>query len=452
MKSYLKITLAVILAAFLGYACFAFSTTILDTPPKNIDTATDNPVSEKEVERLAKVLDAIQQNYITVVSDKTLIDNALSGMVTRLDPHSAFLDKQELAELETTVSGEFVGIGVELTTERGMLRVISPIEGTPAAKAGLKPGDLIIKVDDKLIQDMTVNEAIRQIKGKPDTTVTLTVIRKDEQKPLVFTILRQVVKIKAVQPKLLAPGYGYIRLTSFQSPVEKQIRLAVSQLQKESGGELKGLILDLRNNPGGLLDVSADVVDLFLDKNETAKYHDLIVYTKGRIPNADVSFAAHDNDIIPHVPMIVLINGGSASASEIVAGALQDYKRALIMGTRSFGKGSVQTIIPIDSDSALKLTTALYYTPAGREIQARGIEPDVVVPELTVDEKQMTGLLDIDEDNYDHHIENDTHDGYEKKAHDTAHQEQQKAALKLAKEDYQLYEAFMMLKGMHALR
>lgn len=425
---------------------FAFSFAFFEEPKQ------DQPVSEKQINQLTKVIDVIQNNYITKVNENTLMNNAISGMVTRLDPHSAFLDKRELAELETTVSGEFVGIGVELTTDRGMLRVITPIDDSPAAKAGLKPGDLIIKVDDKLIQDMTVNEAIDQIKGKPGTNVTLTIIRKDVQKPLVFTVTREVVKIQAVKAKMLAPGYGYIRLSIFQGPVEQQVRNAINQFKKESGGNLKGLVLDLRNNPGGLLDASADVVDLFLDKNATAKYHDLIVYTKGRIPNSDVSFKARDDDMIPGVPMVVLINGGSASASEIVAGALQDYKRAIIMGSRSFGKGSVQTVIPIGDDSALKLTTALYYTPAGREIQARGIEPDIIVPELAVDEKQMTGLLDIDEANFDHHIENDSRDNYEKKSVDSARKEQQSSVIKLAKEDYQLYEALVMLKGLHAAR
>src|SRR3989338_2939553 len=445
MKSFLKILIFVFIFSY-NNSTFAFSFAFFEQPKQ------DEPVSTKQIDQLTKVIDVIQNNYITKVNENTLMNNAISGMVTRLDPHSAFLNKRELAELETTVSGEFVGIGVELTTDRGMLRVITPIDGSPAAKAGLKPNDLIIKVDDKLIQDMTVNEAIDQIKGKPGTNVTLTVIRKDESKPLVFKITREVVKIQAVKTKMLAPGYGYIRLSIFQGPVEQQVRDAINQFKKESGGNLKGLVLDLRNNPGGLLDASADVVDLFLDKKATEKYHDLIVYTKGRIPNSDVSFKAHDADMIPGVPMVVLINGGSASASEIVAGALQDYKRAIIMGSRSFGKGSVQTVIPIGDDSALKLTTALYYTPAGREIQARGIEPDVIVPELAVDEKQMTGLLDIDEANFDHHIENDSKDNYEKKSVDSARKEQQKSVIKLAKEDYQLYEALVMLKGLHAAK
>ena len=412
----------------------------------------EKTVSLKQIDRLKETISAIQKNYITDVNEDVLFDNAIRGMVTQLDPHSDFMSKQDLKDLETTVSGEFVGIGVELTTERGMLRVISPIEGTPAAKAGLKPGDLIVKVDDKFIQDMTVNEAIAQIKGKPGTSVTLTLVRKNNSQPLVITIPREVVHINSVKAKLLAPGYAYVRLAFFQGPVADELRSAIEKLKSESQGQLKGFVLDLRNNPGGLLDVSADVVDLFLNKNTTARYNHVIVYTKGRLQKADVKFYAHNHDIIPHVPMVVLINGGSASASEITAGALQDYKRAIIMGTRSFGKGSVQTVIPIGSNNALKLTTALYYTPSGREIQARGIEPDVLVPELSVDEKKVASLLDLDEANFNHYIENKTDAMDVKQARTSRDKDQQKTAVELAKSDYQLYEAYMMLKGMYASR
>ena len=278
-------------------------------------------------------------------------------------------------------------------------------------------------------------------------------LRDKEKKPLRISIVRQVVKVKAVESKMLSPGYGYVKLSVFQGPVATQLRTALTQLKQESNGNLNGFILDLRNNPGGLLDASADVIDLFLDKDETKKYHDLIVYTKGRMPDSNTSYKAHGNDMIPHVPMVVLINGGSASASEITAGALQDYKRAIIMGTRSFGKGSVQTVIPIGSDSALKLTTALYYTPAGREIQARGIKPDVIVREMAIDAKQTNNGLDFDEANYDHHIKN--HDaGTEKTDENTETAEnnnQSQSMLELAKKDYQLYEALGMVKGMHAM-
>lgn len=446
MKKYLVIALATILLH--THSSFGVSVSSLD----NTQAPTNKPtsaVSEKQIDRLKETISAIQQYYIRNVDEKVLFDNAIRGMVMHLDPHSDFMNSQDMKELETTVSGEFVGIGVELTTERGMLRVISPIEGAPAEKAGLKPGDLIVKVDNKLIQDMTINEAITQIKGKPGTSVTLTVIRKDEAKPLMLTIARELIHVKSVKSRLLAPGYAYIRLAFFQGPVATQIHEAIDTLKTQ--GPLHGLVLDLRNNPGGLLDVSADVVDLFLDKNTAARYHNVIVYTKGRLPNTNVKYYAHYNDLIPHIPMVVLINGGSASASEIVAGALQDYKRAIIMGTRSFGKGSVQTVIPIGDNNAVKLTTALYYTPSGREIQARGIEPDVLVPELSVDEKKITGLLDLDEATYDRYIENQTDSTSLKKTRET-NKDQQKSAVELAKTDYQLYEALMMLKGMQVMR
>lgn len=435
-----------------SHATFAFSFSFLNYSHTQPASSKNTSVTEQQIDRLKETISAIQKYYIHKVNEETLFDNAIRGMVTHLDPHSDFMNKQDLKELETTVSGEFVGIGVELTTERGVLRVISPIEGSPAEKAGVKPGDLIIKVGNKLIQDMTVNEAVTQIKGKPGTPVTLTLIRKDEPKPLLITVMRETIAVKSVKAKLLAPGYGYVRLALFQGPVAQQLKSAIEKLTAESQGHLQGLVLDLRNNPGGLLDVSAEVVDLFLDKKATARYQNVIVYTKGKLPNSDVKFYAHDRDMIPNVPMVVLINSGSASASEITAGALQDYKRAIIMGTRSFGKGSVQTVIPIGNNNALKLTTALYYTPAGREIQARGIEPDVLVPELSVDEKKIQSQLDLDEANFDHHIENKADNPDMQNTRDSQRKDQQKNNIELAKTDYQLYEALMMLKGMHVMR
>lgn len=434
-------------------ACAAaiLQTSALSAPMQN----SDNPIPRKEIREFITAIKAIQHYYIKPVKDESLLQNAIRGMVTHLDPHSTLLTQSELKELNTTVSGEFVGIGVELTTERGVLKVITPIQGTPAEKAGLKPGDLIIKVDDKLIQNMSLRNAIQHIKGKRGTPVTLTVLRKKESKPLKITIIRDLVKVQAVKSKMPVPGYGYVRIAFFQGPVEKEVSSAINKLKKDANGKLKGLVLDLRNNPGGLLDVSADVTDLFLDPNKTNQYNDRIVYTKGRLSSSDVSYKAHAKDMIPGVPIVVLINGGSASASEIVAGALQDYKRAIVMGTRSFGKGSVQTVVPIGQHSALKLTTALYYTPSGREIQARGIQPNVIIPELKVDDKEVTGLLDIDEEDYDGHLENQASNGDKQDSHNAREAKQllaQQKALKLAKEDYQLYQAINMLKGMHALK
>lgn len=406
---------------------------------------------QKQIKRFVTAIAVIKHYYIHEVSDNKLFNNAIRGMVSRLDPHSSFLDEHDLKDLRTAVSGKFVGIGVELTTENGALKVISPLEGTPAYRAGIKSNDLIIKVNGKLVQNMTLREAVRHIKGKKGTKVALTILRKSEKKPLEITLTRDTIKLVTVKKKMLADGYGYIRITFFQGPVNVALHKEIKALKAQSKGKLKGFILDLRNNPGGLLDVSAKVADTFLDARHLGKYNDLIVYTKGRISGSDMKLKATPEDMIKGVPMVVLINGGSASASEIVAGALQDYKRAVIMGTRSFGKGSVQTVLPIGSDSAIKLTTALYHTPAGRVIQAQGIEPDVVVPNLTVSEKNIRGIIDIDESNYRNHLLN----GKDKKKNIEklkALKKQRTKELKLAKEDYQMYEALMMLKGMNAVK
>lgn len=406
---------------------------------------------EQDVSRFSKALLAIQQYYIKPVKDETLFNQAIRGMVSSLDPHSTFLDSSDLRELRTTVSGEFVGIGVELTTQQGALKVISPVDGSPAARAGIKTDDFIIKINGELVQNMNLRDAVNKIKGVRGTPVVLTIIRKGEEKPLVLNIVREMITVQSVKSKLLEPGYAYARLTFFQGPVSKILAKDIQKMLDASNGKLRGMILDLRNNPGGLLDESAAVADLFLDSSELKKYDGLIVYTKGRIPGADVKFKAHANDMIHNVPLIVLINGGSASASEIVAGALQDYRRAVIMGTQSFGKGSVQTVIPLNDDTAIKLTTALYLTPSGRVIQANGIRPDVVVPDLTVDPKKVTALLDVDESNLRGHLQGEEVDAAEVKKKAEA-LEKNKQEFTLAKEDYQLYEALLMLKGIHAVK
>jgi len=407
-------------------------------------------LSNEEIRRFVTAIAVIKRYYIKDVKDNTLFNNAIKGMVMQLDPHSSFLDQDALKELKTAVSGEFVGVGIELTSENGAIKVISPLEGTPAFRAGIKPNDLIIKVDGQLVQNMTLREAVNHIKGKKGTKVVLTVVRKGLEKPLSLTITRDIIKIKTVKSELIEKRFGYIKITFFQGPVEKLLANAVKKLKKEAGGNLSGLILDLRSNPGGLLDASAKVADTFLDARKIKKYNDLIVYTKGRIPGSKIQFKAHAGDLLPGVPMVLLINGGSASASEIVAGALQDYKRAVIMGTRSFGKGSVQTVIPLSTNTAIKLTTALYYTPSGRVIQARGIQPDVLVPELAIKDKKNGGLIDIDEDDYRNHIGNNAKDDY--KAKMVLLKKQHAYEMKLAKKDYQLYEALLMIKGLASVK
>lgn len=423
----------------------------------NTDTDTDTTsttlpsLPREQIKRFVTTIAVIKHYYIKPVTDSTLFTNAVRGMVTQLDPHSSFLDADDLRDLKTTVSGQFVGIGIELTTDEGALKVISPLAGTPAEKAGIKSNDLIIKIDGKLIQNMSLRDAVNHIKGPKGTFVHLTILRKGLDQPLKLSIMRNTIHLQTVKSKQLTPGYGYIRITFFQGPVEKLLRDAIVKLKAESKGKLKGLILDLRNNPGGLLNVSATVVDTFLDSTSYNRFHHLIVYTQGRIKGSNTQYKAHPGDLIKGIPMVVLINGGSASASEIVAGALQDYKRALIVGTRSFGKGSVQTVLPVSEHSAIKLTTALYHTPSGRVIQAKGIQPDVSVPDMNVDQKAITGRLDIDESDYENHLPNQT-DSAKADKKKKAINVNKKEEMTLAKKDFQLYTALLILKGLHAER
>ncbi len=417
---------------------------LANTPNKNVQ------IPREEIQQFVTAIAVIKHYYIKNVADKKLFNSAIEGMLSKLDPHSTFLDEDALKNLQSSVSGKFVGVGIELTIKDNALRVIAPLEGTPAAKAGIKPDDLIIKVNNKLVQNMSLQEAIKNIKGERGTFVDLTILRKGADKPLIKKVKRDTINVIMVKNKMLEDGYGYVRIALFQGPVTKNLHKAIKKLLKESNGTLKGLVLDLRSNPGGLLQASAGVADTFIDANKlTKKYHDLLVYTKGRIQGSDVSYKAHSGDMIKGTPMVVLINGGSASASEIVAGALQDYKRAVIMGTRSFGKGSVQTVIPINKESAIKITTALYYTPNGNVIQARGIIPDVSVPALEVSDKNLKDLISIDESDYQNHLVNG--DAIKEKERLTKLKKKREDELNLAKEDYQLYEALMMLKGMDAI-
>lgn len=342
----------------------------------------------QDLRTFAEVFNAIKQGYVEPVEDKKMISNAISGMVTNLDPHSTYLDAEAFKELQVGTQGEFGGLGIEVGMEDGFVKVIAPIEDTPAARAGLKTGDLIVKIGDTSVKGLTLNEAVKKLRGKPKTDVTLTIARKGMTKPLIVTLTREIIKVQSVKFKMIEPGYGYVRITQFQENTTEALANALQQLYKN--GPLKGLILDLRNDPGGLLNGAVGVAAAFLPADK------LVVSTDGRAEDAKHKFYAKTEDYqrgrddelrnLPAgaktVPMIVLVNGGSASASEIVAGALQDYKRATIIGTRTFGKGSVQTVLPLPGNTAIKLTTARYYTPSGRSIQAKGIEPDIEIEEV----------------------------------------------------------------------
>lgn len=362
------------------------------------------PLPVEELRAFTEVFGRIKSDYVEPVEDRKLITEAINGMLTGLDPHSAYLDADAFKELQIGTQGEFGGLGIEVSMEDGFVKVISPIEDTPAFRAGIKPGDLIIKLDDTAVKGLSLTDAIKRMRGKPNTSITLTVLRKGETKPLVFTLVRAVIKIQSVKSKLIEPGYGYIRITQFQEQTGENLIKAIDKLFKESPIPMKGLVLDLRNDPGGLLNGAVAVSAAFLPANS------LVVYTDGRTDDAKMQLKASPefylrdskNDYLKRlppaiktVPMITLVNGGSASASEIVAGALQDHKRSVVMGTQTFGKGSVQTILPLGNNTAIKLTTARYYTPNGQSIQAKGITPDIL-DESAKDETERLREADLD--------------------------------------------------------
>jgi carboxyl-terminal processing protease len=342
-----------------------------------------------ELRTFAEVYGKIKSDYVESVEDKKLINEAINGMLTGLDPHSSFLDVEGFKDLQAGTQGEFGGLGIEVGMEDGLVKVISPIEDSPAFKAGIKSGDLIMQLDEKLVKGMSLNDAVKVMRGKPNTPIKLTVLRKGENKPLYITLTRAIIKTQSVKYKLSEPNYPYLRITQFQEHTGEDLAKAIKTLREQNKGPFKGLVLDLRNNPGGLLNAAVGVSGAFIPKDA------LVVYTEGRTPDAKMQLTANPANYsrggesadylkdlpadIKSIPMVVIVNGGSASASEIVAGALQDHKRAVIMGTQSFGKGSVQTILPMNNGTAIKLTTARYFTPNGRSIQAKGIVPDIIV-------------------------------------------------------------------------
>ncbi len=398
-----------------------------------------------ELHTFTEVFSRIQGDYVEPVTDETLLENAIRGMLSGLDPHSAYLNPDEYKELRIGTTGQFGGLGIEVGMENGFVKVISPIDDTPAQQAGVKAGDLIIRLDDKPVKGMTLQEAVKIMRGKPGTQITLTIVREGEDKPLKITITRAIIKIKSVKHRILEPGYGYLRITSFQSRTGEQMRKAIADIKKE--GELKGLILDLRNNPGGVLNAAVSVSDAFLDNG-------LIVYTDGRIEESKMRFEATPGDLLAGVPMVVLINSGSASASEIVSGALQDHKRAILMGQKSFGKGSVQTILPLSNGGAIKLTTARYYTPSGRSIQAEGIVPDIVLGIVRLETvAEAEEFQPLTEASLSRHLENGKKVKTEKpeKGKEGEKEKGRKESKTLLK-DYYLHEALNVLKGINILR
>lgn len=402
------------------------------------------PIPLNELRSLTEVFGRIKQDFVEPVSDKTLLENAIRGMLSGLDPHSSYLDAEGYKDLQVGTTGEFGGLGIEVGMEDGFVKVISPIDDTPAQRAGIKAGDLIIRLDSKPVKGMTLQQAVNIMRGKVGTDIILTVVREGADKPMEITITRDTIKVQSVKGRVLEDGYGYVRISQFQSHTGENLAKQISKIRDKSKGKLNGLILDLRNNPGGVLNAAVEVSDAFLENG-------LIVYTQGRVPDSELKFTATPNELIDGAPMVVLVNGGSASASEIVAGALQDHKRAVIMGSQTFGKGSVQTILPLKNNTALKLTTARYYTPSGRSIQASGITPDIEIETIKVASVESSDSVRIKEADLKGHLESaeelEQKNGDEKgaKEEDTEKKES------LAKTDYQLYAALNMLKGLAIL-
>ena len=414
------------------------------------------PLPIDELRSFTEVYGRVKNDYVEAVDDKELIEEAINGMLSGLDPHSAYLNEEAFKEMKVGTQGEFGGLGIEVSMEDGFVKVVAPIEDTPAWNAGLKSGDLIIKLDESNVKGMTLNDAVKLMRGKPGTDIILTIVRKGEPQPQTITVTRDVIQIQSVKYRMLEEDYAYFRVTQFQEHTGEKLGQAIEKLFAENEGPMKGMILDLRNDPGGLLTASIGVSAAFLQKDK------LVVYTEGRTNDARMrmyarpefyargpkgDYLANVPEAAKTVPMVVLVNGGSASASEIVAGALQDHRRAVIMGTQTFGKGSVQTILPLGNGTAIKLTTARYFTPSGQSIQAKGITPDIIVEDATIETKQSSPLMRKEADlknRLDNPQGGDGSEAQEVETTDASASSDEPA-------DYQLGQALNLLKGLQIL-
>lgn len=437
-----KITFLVLLASIL--AALAIGEVIqYGTKPKEMGL-------EDYVGFFKEVVALVKKSYVEEPNDKKLVESAINGMLTSLDPHSAYLPPEPFTEMQVQMSGSFGGLGIEITIKEGRLTVVSPIEDTPAFRAGIKSNDYIWKIDDALTRTMSINEAVKRMRGPKGTGVTLTIVREGEKKPLVFPLVRDIIQTRSVKSRIMEKGFGYIKITQFQERTGEEFRTALEKLHRDNGGPLRGVVLDLRNNPGGLVDAALSVAGRFVGEGLR---DGLIVSMKGRDPASRKDLNATIGDKEPHYPLVVLINGGTASASEIVAGALQDYRRAVIMGTQSFGKGSVQSIIPLRGGAGLKLTTALYYTPKGRSIQAKGITPDIVVERADLSkaakkEQKDESEFDFREKDLENHIQPAGKPDEKKEPH---HPEPSAGEKEELTKDYQLSRALDLLRGIDLL-
>ena len=404
-------------------------------------SAGREPTSElplSELQTFVEILNRVQQDYVEQIDDDALLESAIRGMLSGLDPHSAYLDAQEFKDITVSTSGKFGGLGIEVQGQNGFVRVIAPIDDTPAQRAGVEAGDLIIKVNDKAVKGLTLTESVRLMRGEPGTKVTLDVVREGEAQPLQIDIVRDIIEVRSVRSRMLEPNYGYLRISTFTGGTGRLLEEELQKLRARNDGALRGLVLDLRTNPGGVLNAAVDVSDAFLNRGE-------IVSIKGRSNQANRTFNATPGDLLDGVPLVVLINEASASASEIVAGALQDHCRAVLVGAKTFGKGSVQTIVPLKNDAAIKLTTARYYTPSGRSIQAEGIDPDIAIERVKVEKRD--GPKAITEADLAGRLDNDQLDDL-LEAEDDA---ELKSDPNLAENDFGLFEALNILKGLSIL-
>ncbi len=429
MKRFNRHSLAIALLVFAGSS---FANESSEAPADEEKLPPRLPLNELRV--FAEVFNRVSEAYVEEIDDRTLLENAIKGMLSQLDPHSAYLDRETFSDLQENTTGNYGGLGLEVAMDSGFLRVVTPMDDTPADRAGIESGDMILQLDDTPVKGMSLNDAIETMRGEPGSEVKITIARESEPIPLQLTLIREVIQVASVRKRLLEDGYGYLRIAQFQSGTGDEVEKAVASLTEE--GQLLGLVLDLRNNPGGVLQSAVQVSDIFIDKG-------LIVYTTGRLSNADLRFSATTPDSIGGVPMVVLVNEGSASASEIVAGALQDHGRAVIMGVNTFGKGSVQTVLPLNNEKAIKLTTSLYFTPNGRSIQAEGI-----IPDIRVDRSKVTKLKSypfrIKERDLPKHLQNGNGDK-------SGEDETPVKTTDLANLDYQLNEALTLLKGLNIL-
>ena len=440
MSNQYKTALVLVFGIFVGISVSLTSSVLAE---KTDEESVGLPLNE--LRNFSDIFARIKSDYVEDVDDKTLLENAIRGMLTGLDPHSTYLNTDEYKELKIGTTGKFGGLGIQVGMEDGFVKVISPIDDTPAYRAGLESGDLIIRLNDKSVKGMTLNDAVKIMRGEPGTDINLVVIREGADKPLPCTVTRDIISVKSVKSRILEPDYGYVRISNFQSKTARDLVTEISRLKKDNKNELKGLVLDLRNNPGGVLSAAADVSDAFINDGK-------LVFTKGRIENSEFEFNAKPGDIMNGLPVVVLINGGSASASEIVAGALQDHRRAVIMGSKSFGKGSVQTIQELRSGGAVKITTARYFTPSGRSIQGEGITPDIILDKYEIKDSKDEASLRIKESDLSGSISNPTQSQKAlQEATEEGKSDDEKDKKLKASDDFQLYEALLLLKGLNIL-